>query len=142
MTRVLVAIDGSEQGEEALNYAREEFAGDVLVLLHVINPARAGYGAQAGIPTASEEWLEDREAEAETLFEDARDRVGDAATVETAVEVGQPARTIVEYADDEDNGIDHIVMGSHGREGITRILLGSVAETVVRRAPCPVTVVR
>jgi nucleotide-binding universal stress UspA family protein len=42
----------------------------------------------------------------------------------------------------EDHDVDGIVMGSHGRSGISRVLLGSVAETAVRRAPCPVTIVR
>jgi len=54
--------------------------------------------------------------------------------------VGRPTKVIVEYADDHD--IDQIVMGSHGRSGMSRILLGSVAEIVVRRASVPVTVVR
>jgi nucleotide-binding universal stress UspA family protein len=54
--------------------------------------------------------------------------------------VGKPARAIVEYADDHD--IDQIVMGSHGRSGVTRILLGSVAESVVRDSTVPVTVAR
>jgi len=60
--------------------------------------------------------------------------------IETAVVVGRPAREIVRYADDHD--IDQIVMGSHGRDRASRVLLGSVAETVARRAPVPVTIVR
>jgi nucleotide-binding universal stress UspA family protein len=47
---------------------------------------------------------------------------------------------IVTYADEND--VDHVVLGSHGRKGLTRVLLGSVAEAVVRRSPVPVTVVR
>jgi nucleotide-binding universal stress UspA family protein len=60
--------------------------------------------------------------------------------VDTTAEVGGPANAIVECAEEE--SVDHIVTGSHGRSGVTRILLGSVAETVVRRSPVPVTVVR
>lgn len=139
--RVLVPLDGSEQSEHALAHSLSEFPGEFLVLLHVINPARAGYGAQAGIPSFSEEWYEEQEATAEGLFEEARERAaGHDVTVETDTEVGQPARAIVEYA--EANDVDQIVMGSHGREGVARVLLGSVAETVVRRSPVPVTVVR
>jgi nucleotide-binding universal stress UspA family protein len=63
-----------------------------------------------------------------------------AREVETAVGFGSPARTILDYVDE--HGVDHVVMGSHGRSGISRLLVGSVAETVVRRAPCPVTIVR
>ncbi len=61
-------------------------------------------------------------------------------SVERVIEVGRPTKVIVEYADEHD--INQIVMGSHGRSGMSRILLGSVAEIVVRRASVPVTVVR
>ena len=49
---------------------------------------------------------------------------------------GVPANRIVDFAKDE--GVDYIVMGTHGRTALTRLLMGSVAEEVVRRAPCPV----
>lgn len=138
---VLVPFDGSEQSVNAIDHVLAEFTGSQVTLLHVINPARAGYGAQAGIPTSSEEWLEEAEAEAESLFDDARERAADHdVELDTATEVGNPSRVIVEYA--EADGIDHVVMGSHGREGLSRVLLGSVAENVVRRSPVPVTVVR
>lgn len=140
---VLVPMDGSKQADAAFEHALGEFPDATLTLLHVINPARAGYAAQAGIPSFSEEWYENAEREAEELFADARERADEQrfrGTVDTATDVGQPAQIIVEYAEEHD--VDHIVMGSHGREGITRVLLGSVAETVVRRSPVPVTVVR
>jgi nucleotide-binding universal stress UspA family protein len=57
----------------------------------------------------------------------------------TAVVFGRPAREIVSYA--SRHGIDLIVMGTHGRTGMSRALLGSVAEAVVRRAGCPVMTV-
>jgi nucleotide-binding universal stress UspA family protein len=137
---VLVPLDGSDAAMEAVAFVYEQFPDATVTLLHVINPSRAGYGAQAGIPSFSEEWYDDAEAAAEELFEAARADAPAASTVQTSVEVGQPSRVIVEYADEHD--IDQIVMGSHGREGVSRILLGSVAETVVRRAHVPVTVVR
>lgn len=137
--RVLVPIDGSEQSTTALEYAAETFDPDELLLLHVIDPVEAGYSAAATMPGYSEEWYENRKAEAETLFADATDRLGDRA-VRTEIEVGRPSRTIVSYV--EQNDVDHVVMGSHGRSGMTRILLGSVAESVVRRSPIPVTIVR
>jgi len=139
--RILVPVDASEQAHRAAEFVAEEFPDATVVLLHVIDPADAGYSAQASIPSFSEEWYEQEQSKAETLFEEIEDAVGDdALTVETAIEVGKPVRTIVEYAEDE--GVDQIVMGSHGRSGVTRILLGSVAEAVVRRSPVPVTVVR
>jgi len=53
---------------------------------------------------------------------------------------GHPDEAILQFSDSED--IDLIVMGSHGRKGITRLLMGSVAESVVRRAKCPVLTVK
>jgi nucleotide-binding universal stress UspA family protein len=60
------------------------------------------------------------------------------ATVD--VVIGAPSSSIVEYADG--HGIDLIVMGTHGRGGMSHLLMGSVAERVVRTAPCPVLTVR
>jgi len=140
--RILVPIDRSEQSEAAAAFAVENFPDATVVLLHVINPAEAGYSAQASVPSFSEEWYEEKQAEASDRFDElaAIARDGGVETVERVVEVGRPTKVIVEYADEHD--IDQIVMGSHGRSGVSRILLGSVAETVVRRATVPVTVVR
>lgn len=140
---VLVPVDGSEQSDIAIQHVLDEFEGATVTLLHVINPARAGYGAQAGIPTSSEEWLEEAEAEADTLFAGARERArGHDVQIGTATDIGNPSRIIVAFTQDADRGIDHVVMGSHGRSGLSRVLLGSVAESVVRRSTVPVTVVR
>jgi len=139
--RVLVPVDRSEHAREARDLALREFGDATIVLLHVINPAEAGFSAQASFPSFSEEWFEQQEAQAETLLADLAGPIEDReGAVERVVEVGRPTRTIVEYAEDHD--VDHIVMGSHGREGVSRILLGSVAEAVVRRSPVPVTVTR
>lgn len=139
MASILVPIDGSEQSTAALEYVLEEFDPQEITLLHVIDPIEAGYSATASVPGYSEEWYEHQKEEAEALFDEARDMV-DGEEMDTATAVGRPSRTIVEYAEEHD--VDHIVMGSHGRAGVTRILLGSVAEAVVRRSPVPVTIVR
>ena len=60
--------------------------------------------------------------------------------LETKVVMGKPADKILEVAKQE--GIDLIIMGTHGRTGVAHVLLGSVAERVVRRSPCPVMTVR
>jgi len=137
---IVVPVDGSDQSQQALSYAYEQFPDATLTLLHVINPARAGYGAQAGLPSFSEEWYDEAEAAAEELFASAKADAPESMTIETATEVGQPARTIVDFTEENDN--DKIIIGSHGRKGISRVLLGSVAEAVVRRAHVPVTVAR
>ena len=138
--RVLIPYDGSEQAEEAIAHAAAEHGDDEIVLLYVLDFVEAGYDAppDAVVPGYWEEWYEEAErngrellAEAATAFE---------GEVETDVVVGRPAETILEYVEDRD--VDAVLMGSHGRDGLSRILLGSVAETVVRRSPVPVTVVR
>ncbi|RXK49429.1 universal stress protein [Halorientalis pallida] len=141
---VLVPLDASPLSERALEFALEEY-GDAatITVLHVLDFVEAGYGApmEASLPGYWEDWYESEEANAEQLFEDARasaDEYG--VTLETETTLGKPARSIVEFADTEP--IDHVVMGSHGRSGVSRILLGSVAETVLRRAHCPVTIIR
>jgi len=141
---ILVPIDGSEPAWNALDHAAEQYAGERITVLHVVDPVEDVYlGLEGGYYDAE---VGDRAAEhGEELCEEARERFGesgdlDATDFRTAVEAGNPARTIVDYA--EEHGVDHIVMGSHGRTGVARVLLGSVAETVVRRAPIPVTVVR
>ena len=61
-------------------------------------------------------------------------------TVRTVHEVGHPARTVVDHTARDD--VDHVVVGSHGREGASCRLLGSVVENIIRRSPVSVTVVR
>jgi nucleotide-binding universal stress UspA family protein len=138
--RILVPVDGSEQAHEACEFVTREFPGAEMVLLHVINPAEAGYSAQASIPSFSEEWYDQQREQAADLFEAIETDVPEGIDVSSDIEVGKPVAVIVEHAENED--IDQIVMGSHGRSGVSRVLLGSVAETVVRRSPVPVTVVR
>lgn len=141
MTKILVPVDGSEQSKEALEYALEHFEDTEITAINVIDPIEAGYTAQATVPGYSEEWFEQAKDAAEELFDEAQ-QIADEydKDIKTTTEVGRPSRAIVDYG--EENDFDHIVMGSHGRSGVSRILLGSVAESVVRRSPVPVTIVR
>ena len=141
MARILVPIDGSQQATDALEYALDNFPDDDITVINIIDPIEASYTGQSTVPGYSEEWFEQAKNGAEELFEDAQETAdGYGHDLDTTIEVGRPTRTIVEYA--EDSGVDQIVMGSHGRSGVSRILLGSVAESVVRRSPMPVTIVR
>jgi len=136
--RVLVPVDGSPPSDEALQYAIEQFADDEFVALYVMDPVD---GATAWGPASGEDWLSTAEQHAENVLDNAAETATEAGVeMTTDSTVGRPANAIVEYA--QENGLDHIVIGSHGRDGITRVLLGSVAETVVRRASVPVTVFR
>jgi len=140
-SRILLPVDQSEQATAACDLAIELFEDGTLVLLHVIDPAEASFSAETAIPNIPDGWYEREKEQADEQFAQLESRAS-AAGVETerAIEVGKPAQTIVEMATEEN--IDHIVMGSHGRQGVSRLLLGSVAENVVRRSPVPVTVAR
>lgn len=137
--RLLVGYDGSERSRDALRYAVEEWPAASYLLVYVIDPTVAGFEARG--PTAGEEWYESRRSDAERTLAEASDLTEPVTgEVTTRVEVGSPAQTLVETAEEWE--ADHVVVGSHGRTGVSRILLGSVAERIVRSAPTPVTVVR
>jgi nucleotide-binding universal stress UspA family protein len=135
---VLVAIDQSSQSWSALEYAFEEFPEATFTVLHVIDPL--DYVLEGEV-YGSEEPVARAEEDGEDLI-DAVDDLAETFDVRATpvLKHGRPARTIVEMADESD--IDHVVLGSHGRSGVSRILLGSVAEKVIRRSSVPVTVVR
>lgn len=137
--RILVPLDDSDPARAALEHALETFPEADVTVLHVVNPSVSAYQSDApyNFPRAVE--LEEEKAEA--LFETVRELAAEhGGSIETETVVGSPPRGIVEFA--EENDVDGIVLGSHGRSGVSRVLLGSVAEQVVRRAQVPVTVVR
>jgi nucleotide-binding universal stress UspA family protein len=140
---VLVGFDGSPLSRAALEHAVSTHPDATLTVLNVVDPVGVVYESETrGLPEAAT-WY-DRELErSEGLLEEAAALVGRRAPerdLTTATEVGPPARTILEYVDS--HGVDHVVVGSHGRTGGSRLVFGSVAETVIRRSPVPVTVVR
>lgn len=134
---VVVPVDGSTQSTAALSTALELFPEEPITLLYI---ADAIVGVDDDDSSTLDELRAEQRRAAERYFDGALATVDDDRPIETAVETGSPWRQIVEYA--EENDVDHIVMGSHGRDGPARVLLGSVAELVVRRAPVPVTVVK
>ncbi|SER10026.1 universal stress protein [Natrinema salaciae] len=140
---VLVAVDNSDQSTEALEFACTEYPDATITALYVLDPG--DFYAVSGIEgtaMANYDEIESHHQErAEGILEDARERATEhGVDLETEHVVGGVSRSIVDYA--ADNDVDHIVVGSHGRTGASRILLGSVAETVARRSPVPVTIVR
>ncbi|SEO68492.1 Nucleotide-binding universal stress protein, UspA family [Halogranum amylolyticum] len=138
--RILVPTDGSEGVERAVSHAVDLAAahGATIHAVYVVNTA--GF---TGLPMESSwEGVENMLREdAETALETVRTLAGrQDVTVETHVLEGPPQREIVRYAEEE--GCDLVVMGTHGRGGIDRLLLGSVAEKVVRSSNVPVMTVR
>lgn len=139
LARILVPFDGTPLAEDALEHALDTYPDADLTVLHVIDYVEESYGAEVLVGSRElRERAQDRSAailaDAESLAEEQD------ASITTATRIGDPVREIVDYADSHD--VDMIVIGSHGRQLLGRVLLGSVAETVVRRAPSPVTVVR
>jgi len=142
LKRILVCTDFSPASQVALDYGRNvaRTFGASLRVVHVVENMEARYYVDAGyIP------LPDLQKHAE---EAARRKLATVVTDDdrkslhaesTILRSTAPARAIVNYAKDE--AIDMIVVGTHGRGGVSRVLLGSIAERVVRTAPCPVLTV-
>ncbi|WP_293033139.1 universal stress protein [Natronococcus sp.] len=137
--RILVPVDGSDHSRRALRIAATEFETNEIVVLHVLDPFRAASTTEEAV--WNREYMDEREREAEELLEEYAELGAEFdVPVRTELARGSPARAIVGAVDDLD--VDHVVVGSQGRSGIGRVLLGSVAETVSRRAPVSVTIVR
>jgi nucleotide-binding universal stress UspA family protein len=138
LRRILVPTDFSECSEAAMKYgtALARSFGAELHILHINE--RPGEMAETEFPIGL----------FDTMHNEARDRLGklltpddqDALRPEFAMRIGSPYAEIVHYS--QSNDIDLIVMGTHGRGLVAHMLLGSIAEKVVRRAPCPVLTVR
>ena len=144
ITNILVPTDFSVGSEEAVRYA---FAlasrlGASLHLMHVLeNPFAPGAFMEMYAPPPPES-LDDIERQAEerlrsSLTEEQKARV----RVELSTRLGNPAAQILDRLEEEPR-IDLVVMATHGRGGVTRLLMGSVTEKIVRAAPCPVLTLR
>jgi nucleotide-binding universal stress UspA family protein len=135
LKRVLVATDFSPPSDAALAYGRAlaRTFGASLHVLHVVENyfLRPTAAAPYMLQQARTRMLDDQ------LTDDDRQQLGARAVLEISDE---PADTIADYA--KAQKIDLIVMGTHGRSGLERLLVGSVAEHVIRTAPCPVLTVR
>ncbi len=127
--RVLIPTDGSESSETAATHGAR-LAAATGAELHAVHVVETGL-VRSGSRERGEEYVE-------TAAERARD--SGVSAVETAVLEGRPHQTILAYAAEHD--VDWIVMGSHGKTGIRRYLLGSVTERVVRFANAPVITVK
>ncbi len=142
ISRVLVPLDLGASSARTLAYAKTiaERFGAALVLMHVVPNPYTLAASELYFPPPPQ-FLDELERSARgaldsLLSESDRARF----RAETVVKVGDPLCEIVEYANARP--VDLIVMGTHGRSGVAHLVLGSVAERVVRTATCPVLTLR
>ncbi|MBL7140043.1 MAG: universal stress protein [Planctomycetes bacterium] len=144
LKRILVPTDFSEHSEHAAAYAAElarRFDVEVVHCLHVSDiPADLLATSGYYMTGPSEQFIDQvREESRKSLDEFAKKHLPD-LPVETVFLEGRPFVEIIRYAREKEIGL--IVIATHGRTGIQHALFGSVAEKVVRKAPCPVLVVK
>jgi nucleotide-binding universal stress UspA family protein len=130
--KILFPTDFSHTGDAALAFATSlaRDTGATLLIVHVEEPPAAYGGGELyyGLPEPAHEEL--HRMLGEVLPSDP------SVPFEHRLVTGDPAHAIVNLAEME--GVDLIVMGTHGRSGLSRLLMGSVTEVVVRKAKCPV----
>lgn len=132
---VLVPVDGSPQAKKAFEWALDEFDASRVTVLHVVHPSDTSrdegdtVDVTKVLMSEAAEVLDDFDVEPEGV------------DIERKIAVGRDdVDAVVGYAETEDT--DTVVVGSHGRTGVSRVVLGSVAEGLVRNSPVPVVVVR
>ena len=140
ISRILVPVDFSECSKKALQYAMPlaKEHGAALTLLYIVPPIYTvgEYGGMEYPQLQAEMQASGRQA-----LEKLNDmEVHGQVPTEIVIRLGAPANEIIETARTLES--DLIVLSTHGRTGLKHLLLGSVAEHVVRRAPCPVLIVR
>lgn len=148
--RIVVALDGSPLAEQILPYvtALAEKFGSTLTLAQAIMPieklAALVEPAAGGVPldpSIIEETTETEEQEARAYLEQVADRLGQRGLgVNIEIPQGSAAEAIVESA--RKTRAELIALTTHGRSGLRRLVFGSVADGVLRSAPCPVLLVR
>jgi len=139
--KILLAVDDSECSREAVKQASAYFNPQTtqIKILHIVSPPYYSTPPQMarGYAPEMEEVEKNAAAEMEHFAEMLR---GAGFAVDCAVETGEVRSMIIDFA--ANWGADLIVMGSRGYKGLSRLLLGSVAESVVRHAHCSVLVIR
>ncbi len=139
---ILVPVDFSDSSKYALNYAISVATtfGSSLILVYVVEPAvypaDLGFG-QVTLPNIERELAERGKSELNELV---KSRVGKNLNCRTIVRTGKPSQEILYTAREEK--IDLIVIATHGHTGVEHMIFGGTTEKVVKKAPCPVLIVR
>ncbi|MBL0331783.1 MAG: universal stress protein [Chlorobiota bacterium] len=142
INRILCPVDFSDESKDTLQYAIEfaRNSGAEIVLLNVL-PSESMYSYDTYVVPMSvlESTRKSAEEELDKLALKVKSELVNSKII-TEIADGNPADSITESA--KRNETDLIIMSSHGRTGISRLLLGSVAELVLREAHCPVMVIK
>jgi nucleotide-binding universal stress UspA family protein len=151
-SKILISVDGSEQSMDAADYAiamaKKEDNNAQLIALHVLF-SQTGYAYSTNMfglvtPSSINELLEDAKHEAQQWFDKIKEKLYENGGIQLKTEVvvspTSVVGAIVDYAEHEN--VDLIVIGSRGRSGFKKLLLGSTASGVVTYASCPVLVVK
>jgi nucleotide-binding universal stress UspA family protein len=131
--RILAPTDFSDVSAKGVLYACQlaKEAGAELVVMNIVTLDESN--------VVSKREMEQHKQLLDEFLADKVAAVGSDITIRKVVEPGQPYSTIVHWAENE--GIDLIVISSHGRRGLSRMVMGSVTEEILRKSPCPVLVV-
>ena len=142
MKNVMVATDFGEVADAALRYGRELAGrfGATLHVVHVVETSYVGVGVETYIPVLPDVDGELEEAARRRLHGLIESLGNGPRTIPVVLPSAVPSVAIMDYARDHD--IDLIVMGTHGRSGLAHLVMGSVAERVVREGPCPVLTIK
>jgi universal stress protein A len=158
MRNILVPTDFSDSANAALSQAVKlaSLSGGKITLLHVIfiekikedllgldaleNLARVMNTPESEAPYTPTNPVDSLKKTAQERLQETIGNVAPEVKIETVVAEGRPSVEVVKYA--AEHGVDLIVMGTHGRSGLGKAFLGSVADNVIRQAECPVMVVR
>jgi nucleotide-binding universal stress UspA family protein len=151
-SKVLLTVDGSEQSMNAADYAlamaKKQDNNAQLIALHVLF-SQTGYAYSTNMfglvtPSSISELLENAKHEAQQWFDKIKEKMNENGDIQLKTEVVVSSTSvvaaIVDYAEHEN--VDLIVIGSRGRSGFKKLLLGSTASGVVTYATCPVLVVK
>lgn len=141
LNHILVPIDFSDNSKKALRYAlplATTFNATISVIYVVepaVFPSDFGFG-QMSFPDVEKEMYDKAESELRQIVADLNSDV----KISSVIKSGIPFVEVTTYASDEN--VDLIVLATHGRTGVEHILFGSTAEKIIRKAPCPVLIVR